>query len=82
MGVLAGQLNAGRAALLEQPEDLGAVAAGTWSLHRPASFWQLSEIARLLELPDLYTAALCMIDFGGKRAMPTRFLGRFPRLGT
>ena len=82
LGVLADQLNAGRAALLEQPEDLGAVTAGTWSLHRPASFWQLPEIAQLLELPNVRTAALFMTDFGSNGAMPTRFLGRFPRLET
>ena len=82
MGVLADQLNAGRAALLEQPEDLGAVTAGAWSLHRPASLWQLPEIAQLLELPNVHTAALFMTDFGSNCAMPTRFLGRFPRLET
>ena len=76
------QLRSGRAAVLEQPEDLGAVRDGHWHGHRPASMWQLAEVRGLTDLDDVHTVALFQSDFGAPWAKPTRLLGRLPGLGS
>ena len=64
----------GHMALFENPEDLGAVKSGEHAGKRPASMWQWEQFFKLLENPDIKTAAFYQEDFGTDYLKPTRLL--------
>ena len=63
-------------ALLEQPEDLGAVRRGPWPGKRPGSIWQFPKIAELVDLPAVHYGAFHQSSFGTCYPKPTRILYR------
>ena len=70
------QLQAGKWALMEHPEDLGRCASGGV----PAAIWQFPECLDLLKQSQTVTLGLLQSDFGTPYLKPTRLLGRLPNL--
>ena len=60
--------------LLEQPEDLGAMAYGPHAGERPASMWQWPAFADISAKPDWKTFAFPLGNFGAGYPKPTRLL--------
>ena len=60
--------------LLEQPEDLGAMAYGPHAGERPASMWQWPASADITAKPDWKTFAFHQGNFGAGYPKPTRLL--------
>ena len=60
--------------LLEQPEDLGAMAYGPHAGERPASMWQWPAFADITAKPDWKTFAFHQGNFGAGYPKPTRLL--------
>ena len=60
--------------LLEQPEDLGAMAYGPHAGERPASMWQWSAFADISAKPDWKTFAFHQGNFWAGYPKPTRLL--------
>ena len=60
--------------LLEQPEDLGAMAYGPHAGERPASMWQWPAFAEITAKPDWKTFAFHQGNFGAGYPKPTRLL--------
>ena len=60
--------------LLEQPEDLGAMADGPHAGERPASMWQWPAFADITAKPDWKTFAFHQGNFGAGYPKPTRLL--------
>ena len=58
--------------LLEQPEDLGAMAYGPHAGERPASMWQRPAFADIMAKPDWKTFAFHQGNFGAGYPKPTR----------
>ena len=56
--------------LLEQPEDLGAIAAGS----RPSSMWQRASFRAIADHPRARHVAFHQADFGAPYPKPTRLL--------
>ena len=61
-------------AVLEHPEDLGAVTHGPFYQCRPASIWQFPALLNVLKLPGVITVGLRQCDFGTPYVKPTRLL--------
>ena len=62
--------------LLEQPEDLGAMAYGPRAGQRPASMWQWPAFADIFAKPDWKTFAVHQGNLGAGYPKPTRLLIR------
>ena len=60
--------------LLEQPEDLGAMAYGPHAGERPASMWQWPALADIIAKPDWKTFAFHQGNLGAGYPKPTRLL--------
>ena len=60
--------------LLEQPEDLGAMAYRPHAGERPASMWQWPAFADITAKPDWKTFAFHQGNFGAGYPKPTRLL--------
>ena len=60
--------------LLEQPEDLGAMAYGPHVGERPASMWQWPAFADIIAKPDWKTFAFHQGNLGAGYPKPTRLL--------
>ena len=58
--------------LLEQPEDLGAMAYGPHAGKRPAPMWQWPAFADITAKPDWKTFAFHQGNFGAGYPKPTR----------
>ena len=71
------QLQTGKMALMEHPEDLGKCPWGGV----PAAIWQFAECNSLLEYPGVLTLGLLQSSFGTDYLKPTR-LGRWPGMET
>lgn len=72
------QIAKARPAVMEQPEDLGAVKRPRVPGHQPASMWQFSQHEELARLPGVQTVALAQQDFGTENVKPTRLLLKLP----
>ena len=64
--------------VLEFPEDLGTITAGTWKGTRPASIFQWPDFLPLLEQPHVKTGGIRQCDFGTPYVKPTRLILRHP----
>ena len=64
----------GSLAILEHPEDLGAMTSGPYLGVRPASIWQFPGFSRLIKIRGVRTVGVRQSDFGTEYIKPTRLV--------
>jgi hypothetical protein len=68
------QAELGRLAVIEFPEDLGAVKNGRWSGIRPSSIWQWPAVTQLRKLSQFREFGIRQCDYGANYVKPTRIV--------
>ena len=61
-------------AVIEFPEDLGAVSSGRWRGIKPASIWQWPEMKELRKIKTFREMGIRQSDFGAEYLKPTRIV--------
>ena len=72
--VILAQAELGKLAVIEFPEDLGAVKSGRWSGIRPSSIWQWPAMEKLRKVERFKEFGIRQCDYGANYIKPTRIV--------